>query len=49
MAEIYCVRCKKKKEVPEVEEVTFKNGRKAIKGVCPDCGTKVFKIKGRSE
>jgi hypothetical protein len=22
----------------------MKNGRPAIQGVCPDCGTKIFKI-----
>jgi hypothetical protein len=24
--------------------VTMKNGRPAIQGTCPDCGTKIFKI-----
>jgi hypothetical protein len=27
-----------------VKQVTMKNGRPAIQGVCPDCGTKIFKI-----
>ena len=26
------------------EEITMKNGRPATKGICPDCGTKMFKI-----
>lgn len=26
--------------------VTLKNGKKATKGVCPECGTKMFKIGG---
>jgi len=43
MAEGYCVKCKAKKEI--VEEV-MKNGRKAIKGKCPTCGTVMFKILG---
>jgi len=27
------------------EEVTMKNGRPAIQGICPVCGTKLFRIK----
>ncbi len=46
MAEAYCVKCKAKKEIHRPEEVTMKNGRKAIQGVCPDCGTKLFRIEG---
>jgi uncharacterized Zn finger protein (UPF0148 family) len=29
-------------------EETMKNGRKAIKGKCPTCGTVMFKILGKS-
>jgi NAD-dependent SIR2 family protein deacetylase len=47
MAEAYCVKCKAKKEIQEANEVTMKNGRKAIKGKCPDCGTGVFRITGK--
>lgn len=43
----YCVKCKEKKEINEYEEVIMKNGRKAAKGVCPDCGTKLFRILGK--
>lgn len=28
----YCVKCKDKKEMKEAQEVTMKNGRKAMKG-----------------
>jgi DNA-directed RNA polymerase subunit RPC12/RpoP len=42
----YCVKCKKKNEMLEPKEVTMKNGRKATKGTCPKCGTKMFKIGG---
>ena len=45
MAEGYCVKCKGKKEIANAQEVTMKNGRPAVKGVCPDCGTKMFCIK----
>jgi uncharacterized Zn finger protein (UPF0148 family) len=47
MAEGYCVKCKAKKEISEAVEETMKNGRKAIKGKCPTCGTVMFKIMGR--
>jgi Zn finger protein HypA/HybF involved in hydrogenase expression len=46
MAEGYCVKCKAKKEIVDGVEETMKNGRKAIKGKCPTCGTVMFKILG---
>lgn len=48
MAEVkgYCVKCKKKQEMKEPKSITMKNGRKATKGECPKCGTKMFKIGG---
>jgi Zn finger protein HypA/HybF involved in hydrogenase expression len=46
MAEGYCVKCKAKKEIAGAVEETMKNGRKAIKGKCPTCGTVMFKILG---
>jgi uncharacterized Zn finger protein (UPF0148 family) len=46
MAEGYCVKCKAKKEIANGVEETMKNGRKAIKGKCPTCGTVMFKILG---
>ncbi|MBQ0104767.1 MAG: hypothetical protein KBT47_01885 [Armatimonadetes bacterium] len=42
--EAYCVKCKAKKEMKNPQEITMKNGRPATTGVCPDCGTKMFKI-----
>ena len=46
MPEGYCVKCKAKKEIVDGLEETMKNGRKAIKGKCPTCGTVMFKILG---
>jgi hypothetical protein len=48
MAEIkaYCVKCKAKKTMKDAKEVTMKNGRKASKGVCPTCGTGMYRIGG---
>ena len=48
MAEGYCVKCKAKKEISAGVEETMKNGRKAIKGKCPTCGTVMFKILGKA-
>ena len=42
--EAYCVRCKGKKEMKEAEKVIMKNGRTAMKGKCPDCGTRLYRI-----
>lgn len=42
--EAYCVKCKSKKEISEGKEVKMKNGRKAMKGKCPDCGTGMYRI-----
>jgi len=46
MAEGYCVKCKAKKQIADGVEEVMKNGRKAIKGRCPTCGTVMFKILG---
>lgn len=46
MAEGYCVKCKAKKEIANGVEEVMKNGRRAIKGTCPSCGTVMFKILG---
>ena len=47
--EAYCVKCKAKKEMQEAQEVTMKNGRMAMKGKCPDCGTSMFRIMGKKK
>jgi Zn finger protein HypA/HybF involved in hydrogenase expression len=44
----YCVKCKSKKEIKGGAEVTMKNGRKAMKGKCPTCGTGMFRILGKA-
>lgn len=46
MPEGYCVKCKAKKEIVEGVEYVMKNGRKAIRGKCPTCGTVMIKILG---
>jgi hypothetical protein len=42
----YCVKCKASREMRNPQNITMKNGRKAVSGVCPVCGTKMFKIGG---
>ncbi|MBC7529690.1 MAG: hypothetical protein H7308_19350 [Chthonomonadaceae bacterium] len=38
------MKCKSKKEMKDPNPVTMKNGKPATEGICPDCGTKMFKI-----
>lgn len=45
--EAYCVKCKAKRDMKDPKEVTMANGRKAMKGTCPVCGTGMFKIMGK--
>ena len=44
----YCVRCKEKTDVKDPEEVNYNLGvrgkRRAVKGTCEVCGTKVSAI-----
>ena len=40
----YCVKERKKVMIQSPEQTTMKNGKPAIRGVCPDCGTKIFRI-----
>jgi hypothetical protein len=46
MAQAYCVKDKMKVEVQNPQQITMKNGKPALSGICPDCGTKMFKIGG---
>ncbi|MDD5084547.1 MAG: DUF5679 domain-containing protein [Candidatus Omnitrophica bacterium] len=44
--EAYCVKCKAKKEIQDAKEDVLKNGRRALKGKCPTCGTTLCRILG---
>jgi len=44
MAIAYCMKCKKKVAIKNPKQVTLKNNRPAVEGVCAVCGTKVFRI-----
>jgi hypothetical protein len=38
------MKCRKKVEIKDAKQITLKNGRPAMQGVCPACKTKVFRI-----
>ena len=45
----YCVKCREKREMKDVEHVTMNSkgggpGRPAAKGKCSTCGTGMYKI-----
>ena len=42
--EIYCLKCKAKTASKDIEAVTLKNGRPAIRSTCVECGTKKSRI-----
>jgi len=44
MVQAYCMKCRKKVDIKDLKKVTLKNGRPAVQGSCPICGTKVFRI-----
>ena len=47
--EAYCVKCREKREMKDAQQVTMKNGRTAMQGVCPVCGTKLNRILGKDK
>jgi hypothetical protein len=40
----YCLKCRTKREMRDGKQITMKNGRPAVQGVCAVCGTRMFKI-----
>jgi len=40
----YCMKCRKKVEIKNPQSIIMKNKRPATRGVCPNCGTKVYRI-----
>ncbi|GAI23086.1 unnamed protein product [marine sediment metagenome] len=40
----YCVKCRAKREMKDARSITMKNGKTAIREVCPVCGTEMFRI-----
>lgn len=44
----YCVKCRDKRDFDGQEVEMGKTGRKAAQGTCPVCGTKMYRILGKS-
>ena len=40
----YCFKCRAMRKIKDAKGIIMKNGRPATQGVCPVCGTKVFRI-----
>lgn len=47
VVEAYCVKCRQKRAIQNALEVTTKNGRHALEGQCPICGTRLFRFVAR--
>jgi len=48
--EAYCVKCRQKRIMQSATKIVTKNGRTAMEGRCPVCGTKLFRfIAGEKE
>ncbi len=52
IVEAYCVKCKSKREMNDAKEIEMKGKggikRRAMTGICPVCGTKMFRILGKA-
>ena len=47
VSSIYCLKCHRKvKPDPPISYEVLANGREAIVGICPYCGTVIYKIIG---
>jgi len=44
LMQAYCVKCRAKREMKDAKPITMKNGKPATQGICPTCGTKMFRI-----
>jgi hypothetical protein len=38
----YCLKCKTKREIKDTKNITMKNKRSAVQGVCPMCDAEMF-------
>ncbi len=44
----YCLKCRQPREIKNPYKITLKNGKQAIQGYCPKCGTKISSFKVNS-
>lgn len=42
--EVYCFKCKAKREMQDPQPVFLGNGAPATQGTCPECGTRLFRM-----
>ncbi len=42
--EAYCVKCRLKRQMKDAHRVILKNGKPADEGICPSCGTRLYRI-----
>lgn len=42
--EARCMKCRTNRTMKSPKQVKMKNGRPAVKGTCPKCGTTMFRI-----
>jgi galactose-1-phosphate uridylyltransferase len=47
--EAYCVKCRQKRPMKDAQEVTMKNGRRALKGQCEVCNTNMTLMLGNKQ
>lgn len=40
----YCLRCRTKREAVDVDDIVMKNGKPALRGRCPECGTNMYRL-----
>jgi hypothetical protein len=38
------MKCRAKREIKDARAITMKNKKPATQGICPVCGTKMFRI-----
>ena len=41
---IHCMKCRKKTESHDIQEVVLKNHRDAVQARCAECGTRKFRM-----
>jgi hypothetical protein len=47
--EAYCVKCRQRRMIQGAKKVTTQKGRHAMEGICPICGTKLFRFIAREK
>ena len=45
MPQVYCVKCRTKREIKNPRDTVLKNNRQAVRGRCSVCGVKVVALK----